>query len=183
MLSLVKHSNATRVHPPLKWKTTSRPTPELQLSVPQHPHLHAACAGDRAQHSGAAPLPPHEGLQPLTRNHRRLKRSSWLSRLLLRTSRELSAGETDVLHRTWIQHAGDNMRAARARQPPCERRVGGWLLSGCLRVLRVEDSHHLLLWHWHSAQVPSVDGDAVSRRAERICESVSAVTFFHAFKL
>lgn len=75
-----------------------------------------------------------------------------------------------------IQHADDNMRAADAHHPPRQRFLGGcWLLPCCLRVLRVEVSHHLLLWHWYSAQVPSKHGNIVSRRTKRVCKSASCI--------
>lgn len=46
--SRVSHKSATRVHPPLKLKTTSEPTTELQLSVLQHPQLHNLTETSRA---------------------------------------------------------------------------------------------------------------------------------------
>lgn len=82
--------------------------------------------------------------------------------------------------RALIQHADDKMRAVYAHPPPRQRLLGGccccwWLLPCCLRVLRVEVSHHLLLWHWYSAQVPSKHGNIVSRRTKRICKSASYI--------
>lgn len=75
-----------------------------------------------------------------------------------------------------IQHADDNMRAADAHHAPRQRLLGGcWLLPCCLRVLRVEVSHHLLLWHWYSAQVPSKHGNIVSRRTKRVCKRASCI--------
>lgn len=86
------------------------------------------------------------------------------------------SGDFFFSHR--LQHAGDNMCAVYARHPPYQRRAGGWLLSCCLRVLWVEDSHNLLLWHWYSPQVSSKHGDTVSRRTKRVCKSDSAGSFF-----
>lgn len=64
----------------------------------------------------------------------------------------------------FLQHADDNMRVVDARLAPWQRRVGRWLLPRSLRVLRVEEPHDLLRWHWYSAQVSSRHGDTVSRR-------------------
>ena len=93
------------------------------------------------------------------------------------------------LDRAALQHAVCSRRPVDARHSPDQHVVGGWVLPRGLRVLGVEGSHHLLLWHRFSPQVSSQHGDAVSswkrpkrnRSAKVILLGCLFFVFFNAF--